>query len=118
MTCDEAKPLLDARLDDEIDPIRRAALDSHVDSCSSCATELDKLRNVRDAIRAEMPYYKAPLELRNQVRHALHGAEYLDKGAHRTSWRVWGGRRRLARILCPGGDAVFCKFAQPAATPG
>jgi len=90
MTCDEAKPLLNARLDDEIDPIRRTALDSHVDSCSSCAMELDKLQRVRDVIRGELPYYKAPLELRNQVRHALHGAEYLDNGAHRTSWRVWG----------------------------
>ena len=40
--------------------------------------------------------YKAPLDLRNQVRDALRGAEYLDAGARdsgsvrRASWRVWG----------------------------
>ena len=96
MTCDEVRPLLSACVDDEIDPIQGAALDSHVDSCSSCAAELDKLRSVRGAIRGEMPYYKAPPDLRNRVRFALRGAEYLDTEArnsvvaHRTSWRVWG----------------------------
>ena len=78
MTCDEVKPLLNARVDDEIDPVQRAALDSHIGTCSSCATELEKLQSVRHAIRGEMPYYKAPLDLRNQVRQALRGAEYLD----------------------------------------
>ena len=105
MTCDEVKPLLNARVDDEIEPIQRAALDSHVDSCSSCAAELDKLRSVRDAIRGEMPYYKAPLELRNQVRYALRGAEYLDNRTRRTNWRVWGA---VAATL------AFCALA---ATP-
>ena len=105
MTCDEVKPLLNALVDGEIDPIQRAALDSHLDSCSSCASELDRLQSVRDAIRSEMPYYKAPLDLRNQVRHALRGAEYLDKRTHRTSWRVWGA---VAATL------AFCALA---ATP-
>jgi anti-sigma factor RsiW len=90
MTCDEVRPLLNARVDDEIDPIQRAALDSHVDSCSSCSTELYNLQSVRDAVRGEMPYYKAPLGFRNRVRDALRGAEYLDNRAHRTSWRAWG----------------------------
>ena len=90
MTCDEVNALLNARVDDEIDPILRVALDSHVDSCSSCATELDKLQGVADVIRDAMPYYKAPLHLRNQVRIALRGAEYIDNRAHRTSWRDWG----------------------------
>jgi anti-sigma factor RsiW len=96
MTCDEVKPLLNARVDDEIDAIQRAALDSHAKTCASCAAELEELKSVRDAIRGEMPYYKAPLDLRNQVRDALRGAEYLDAGAgysgiaRRTGWRVWG----------------------------
>ena len=90
MTCDEVKPLLNARMDDEIDPSRRAALDSHVETCSSCAAELDELQSVRHAIREEMPYYKAPPDLRNRVRFALRGAEYLDTNARRTDWRGWG----------------------------
>jgi anti-sigma factor (TIGR02949 family) len=106
MTCDEVKPLLDAHVDDEIDPIQRTAVDSHVDSCASCARELDKLRSVRDAVRAEMPYYKAPMDLRNQVRQALRGAEYLDNKAHRTNWRVWGAVAATL-TLCVLGAAPF-----------
>jgi anti-sigma factor RsiW len=96
MTCGEVKPLLNARMDDEIDPIQRAALDSHVETCSSCATELDDLKSVRYSIRGDMPYYKAPPDLRDQVRQALRGAEYLETGAlypggaRPTGWRVWG----------------------------
>ena len=102
MTCDDVKPLLNARMDDEIDSAQRAAFDSHVETCPSCAMELDELKSVRSAIRGEMPYYKAPLDLRNQVRQALRGAEYLDRNTRPTGWRVWGA---------VAATAVFCALA-------
>jgi anti-sigma factor RsiW len=106
MTCDEMKPLLNARMDDEIDPIQRAALDAHVETCSSCATELEELQSVRHAIRGDMPYYKAPLDLRNRVRFALRGSEYLDTNARRTDWRVWGAVA-AGVVLCVLATAPF-----------
>jgi anti-sigma factor RsiW len=96
MTCDDVKPLLNARMDDEIDPMQRVALDSHLERCSSCATDLEELESLRASIRGELPYYKAPADLRNQVRFALRGAVYIDTGARgsvaarRTGWTVWG----------------------------
>ena len=96
MTCDEVKPLLNARMDDEVDPLQRLALDSHLETCSSCATDLGELESVRSSIRNEMPYYKAPANLWDQVRFELRGAEYIDTGARGstvarlTGWRVWG----------------------------
>jgi anti-sigma factor RsiW len=106
MTCDEMKPLLNARMDDEIDPIQRAALDAHVETCSSCATELEELQSVRHAIRGELPYYKAPFDLRNRVRFALRGSEYLDTNARRTDWRVWGAVA-AGVVLCALATAPF-----------
>jgi anti-sigma factor RsiW len=106
MICDEMKPLLNARMDDEIDPIQRAALDAHVETCSSCATELEELQSVRHAIRGELPYYKAPLDLRNRVRFALRGSEYLDTNARRTDWRVWGAVA-AGVVLCALATAPF-----------
>jgi anti-sigma factor RsiW len=90
MNCDEVTPLLNARVDDEIDPIRRSAFDSHVRSCVSCTKDLEDLESVRDAIRNEMRYYKAPEGLRDQVRFSLRGAEFLDRGQPRRDWKVWG----------------------------
>ena len=102
MTCNDVKPLLDARMDGEIDPMQRGAFDSHLATCSSCAADLDELQYLRSAIRNEMPYFKAPEDLRNRVRFALRGAEYIDRNERRTGWRVWGA---IAATV------VFCALA-------
>ena len=102
MTCDEVKPLLNAHMDDEINPLRRTAVKSHIETCSSCATEFEQLESIRNAIRAEMPYYRASPNLRNQVRVALRGAEYLDRDSLRPNWRIWGS-------IAAG--AAFCALA-------
>ncbi|HXJ43822.1 MAG TPA: anti-sigma factor [Bryobacteraceae bacterium] len=92
MSCDDAKALLNAWMDGEIDSIRRVALGAHVKTCSSCAVDLEELENVRDTIRGSIQYHRAPAGLRDQVRLALRGAEYLDHcSARSTGWRVWGG---------------------------
>jgi anti-sigma factor RsiW len=111
MTCDEVKPLLNARMDDEIDPAQRAALDSHIERCSACAAELEELKSVRHGIRGEMPYYKAPADLGNRVRFALRGAEYLDTTSRRTDWRVWGAVA-AGVVLCALASAPFLLSAR------
>ena len=90
MTCDDVKPLLNARLDNELGPVPRAAVDSHLRTCSSCAADLAALENVSSAIRGEMHYYKAAPALRSNVLLALRGAEFLDRRPRRTAWRTWG----------------------------
>jgi anti-sigma factor RsiW len=73
-----------------------------LETCPSCATDLEELQSVRYAVRGEMPYYKAPPDLRNRVRFALCGAEYLDTNARRIDWRVWGA---------VAASVVFCALA-------
>jgi anti-sigma factor RsiW len=96
MTCDEVKSLLNAHMDGEIDAVWRTALDSHLEKCSSCTTDLEELHSLRYAIRDEMHYYKAPAELRSHVRLALRGAGHFEnKPRHAflvkgSSWQVWG----------------------------
>jgi anti-sigma factor RsiW len=90
MTCDEVMPLLDAHLDEEMDPVERETLDSHLKTCFCCARDLETLRTVRHSVRSTMPYYQAPPYLRDQVRSALRGAAYVDSHARHTAWRPWG----------------------------
>ena len=91
MTCDEVKPLLNARMDGEIDSAQSAALDSHLADCPSCARDLERLYDIRIAIRGGMPYHTAPPALRDQVRFALRGADYLDRAeTRRQLWRAGG----------------------------
>ena len=89
MNCEDVKPLLNARMDGEIDSSQNAALDSHLASCSSCAGDLERLQGVRTAIREGMRYYKAPDVFRNQLRFALRGADYLDRPKPRPQWKMF-----------------------------
>ena len=106
MTCDEVKPLLNARMDGEIDRTQSAALDSHLVDCPSCARDLEQLYDIRIAIRGGMPYYTAPPALRDQVRFALRGADYLDRAKTRRPWRMWGSVA-AAFVVCVLASALF-----------
>jgi hypothetical protein len=107
MTCDEVKPLLNARMDGEIDMAQNATLDSHLAECQSCARDLEQLYNIRTAIREGMPYYAAPPALRDQVRFALRGAEYLDRTAPRRPWRMWGSAAAVFVLRLLASPTVF-----------
>src|SRR4051794_28240562 len=106
MTCDEAKPLLNARMDGEMNTAQNAKLDSHLAECPSCASDLERLNDVRSAIREGMPHYSAPPGLRDQVRFALRGAEYLDRAKPSRNWRMWGSVA-AAVMIAVLGSALF-----------
>ena len=106
MTCDEVRPLLNARLDEEIERAERADVDSHLTTCPSCAEELERLHSVQDAVRGGMRYYKAPQDLRDQVRFALRGAAHLDRPARQPQWRVWGSIA-AAIVVCVLASTPF-----------
>jgi anti-sigma factor RsiW len=106
MTCEEVKPLLNARMDGELDPAQQAILDSHLTGCPSCARDLELLHDIRTAIREGVPYHSAPAALRDQVRFALRGAEYVDRATRRRSWRAWGSIAAAA-ALCVLGSVWF-----------
>jgi anti-sigma factor RsiW len=106
MTCDEVKPLLNARMDGEMDMAQNATLDLHLAGCQSCARDLEQLYNIRTAIREGMPSYTAPPALRDQVCFALRGAEYLDRTAPRRPWRAWGSAAAVF-VLCVLASSLF-----------
>ena len=66
MTCDEAKYLLNARLDEELHGALRVEVDSHVRVCGRCAEELENLRRLSEAIRGSLQSSSAPQHLRDR----------------------------------------------------
>jgi anti-sigma factor RsiW len=106
VTCDDVKPLLNARVDGEIAPGERGAVDAHVKACPYCASYLEELKSVRHTIRSQTIYHRAPSDLRDRVRFALRGAEYLEGSAHPARWKVWG-YAAAALILLILGSAPF-----------
>ena len=63
MTCHEAKPLLGAWLDDELEAQSLTAIQQHCNECEACATAVEELERLSDALSAA-PYYQASPSLR------------------------------------------------------
>ncbi len=71
MECDEARDLLDAYADNALELAEAARLNRHLQGCAACRAELDAIRGLGHALRAQAPYHRAPDALRQRVRAAL-----------------------------------------------
>lgn len=64
MNCDEARSLVSAYLDDELDAVRSSEMHAHLAGCSSCRAALETQKNLSSAIRQSVAYQPAPASLR------------------------------------------------------
>jgi anti-sigma factor RsiW len=71
MNCDEAKNLIHALIDGELDAMHAAAVEAHAESCAACAAELSSLRELQKKIAAAHLGYRAPKSLRRGIEDAL-----------------------------------------------
>jgi anti-sigma factor (TIGR02949 family) len=67
MNCDEADRFLDAYLDGELEPAKKAELEQHLTGCPECEQKLGHLRRFREFVAANAPHYPAPPELKAKV---------------------------------------------------
>ena len=115
MNCDETFELLGALADGELDPARRAAVESHLSGCADCAARKRGLEALSSALRTEATYHRAPAGLRAMVGRALREADSPAPapvaGRAFSSWRA-----RVAPALA--GAAVGFACALFALHPG
>ena len=67
MECKRAMSLIDAYLDGELDPVHAVEVESHLQECGGCARGLESRRNLQQALRTKLPYYRAPSSVRRAV---------------------------------------------------
>jgi anti-sigma factor RsiW len=65
--CAEMRLLVQADVDGELSPHDAAGVAAHLEHCPSCATLQAQLLSLSERMRREVPYYKAPAELRAAV---------------------------------------------------
>ena len=70
MNCEEARSLLPAYGDGELDLPHALALERHLDGCPACAAMLRQQRALSQAMRS-VPYHRAPDALRARLRAQL-----------------------------------------------
>jgi hypothetical protein len=71
MPCAETESRLHAYFDGELDALAAAAFEAHLETCAECRAALEGLEAMRSALRAELPYERAPAELAARVTAAL-----------------------------------------------
>jgi anti-sigma factor RsiW len=67
MDCPQAKALIDAYIDGELDLRSTLELDAHVKGCASCAREVQNHRTLRSAMLSGELSYPAPASLRRRI---------------------------------------------------
>ena len=86
MSCTRTRQLLDAWMDDELDPSTRDEITAHFPQCVPCDALRTERERMRDAIRA-LPREAAPAALVASVRRALaHETEARDLRRRGPSW--------------------------------
>ncbi|HTH75732.1 MAG TPA: zf-HC2 domain-containing protein [Trinickia sp.] len=74
MDCNEARPLLDARIDNELSAADARRIEQHLATCAECRREAQALRVVSEATRSA-DYFRAPEALRARLIAALPAVE-------------------------------------------
>jgi anti-sigma factor RsiW len=92
MECSDARRLIPAKIDGELDAAGDAALAAHLEGCAACARLVAEQLEWRGVIKSRAPRYPAPAALRARLALALSEADLPASPAprrHAAGWRPW-----------------------------
>lgn len=93
MNCKEARLLLDAHVDGELDLARHVEIEAHLVDCPECRRFAEAAGARREALRASLPRHAAPPHLAARIRASLEAQEprAARVAARRPgAWSGWG----------------------------
>jgi anti-sigma factor RsiW len=92
VTCKEARPLVHAYVDGELDVVKSLDVEAHLSDCVACAREQASLHALHTAFGNGALYHEAPARLERRVRAALRNARRAEGGRRFTLRRYsWVG---------------------------
>lgn len=80
MDCNEARRLLEACVDGEMELTRQLDLEAHLADCTTCKKGAEVASRLRYSIHMNMPVYKAPPELKAKVQAVLQRMSKSETG--------------------------------------
>lgn len=87
MDCPNAQTLIDGYFDGELDLVRNLEIEEHLRSCTACSRSYQGRRALRDAVRSNSVYFRAPAELRQRIQQSLRQAAGMPSTSRRTPWQ-------------------------------
>jgi mycothiol system anti-sigma-R factor len=83
MSCDLPRTMIHGYLDGELDAVRAAEFERHLEECSECVTALESQESLRSSLQRAQLYEKAPPQLRGKVLATLRPAEPISISSRR-----------------------------------
>lgn len=90
MNCDDARILVHAYLDGELDLTKSLELEGHMEECVACAQEYRGLQALERGIGDGSLYYRVPAGLRKRVQAAVRRESQAAAPRHLPPWSVPG----------------------------
>jgi mycothiol system anti-sigma-R factor len=87
MSCDFSGTLLHAYLDGELDAMRAAEFERHLETCRECTATLGAAESLRSSLQRAQLYETAPPELRKKIRAELKFPSAKAGGSPVAAWR-------------------------------
>lgn len=84
MDCDQARNLLGAYADGELDLVSNIEIEKHLESCTSCQTALEQQRMLKGLIQEKLTRHQAPAFLRTRVE-----ALVRERAQEKAPWSRW-----------------------------
>ncbi len=114
MTCEEARTLVHAYVDAELDVVRSLEVEAHLSSCVACARGEASLRALRTAFSNGALYHEAPAGLERRVRAAVRDVGRAEGGrTFALRHYGWGGAAAAAVLLV----AIIVRGVLPTGPP-
>src|ERR1700680_5309073 len=104
MACERAGTLVHGYFDNELDALRAAEFETHLEQCSECVAALDALESLRSTINVAQPYEKMSASFRKKILADLNvkGATGMAPSRATTDWR-WLAIAAAFLLLIYGG---------------
>jgi mycothiol system anti-sigma-R factor len=104
MSCDFCGTLLHAYFDGELDAVRAAEFERHLESCRECTATLGAAESMRSSLQRAQLYEAAPPELRKRIRAEV---KVSTAGTSASPVAAWRWLAAAAAILLVTGVAWF-----------
>ncbi len=109
MNCQDAKSLLHAHLDGELDVVCSLEIETHLEACPVCSHAWRQHQSLRTAMVGQSLAFKAPKALERRVRSAVLQAAKAEEPRRR--WRLgwsWNWRHLLAPLATAAIVLALC----------
>src|ERR1700686_2806831 len=104
MACERADTVVHGYFDHELDGVKAAEFESHLEQCPECVAALDALESLRSTINVAQPYEKMSASFRKKILADLHvkSATAISPSRMTTNWS-WLAVAAAFLLLIYGG---------------